>query len=70
MKIEKIKCNNYKLLKFKLINAQNLKKKHYLKNITLEDVEFRLKKALHLIYLYHISNKQILFILCKIFYKL
>jgi len=62
MKIEKIKYQSYKLLKFKLISSKILKKEHYLKNITLEDVEFRLKKALHIIYLYHISNKQILFV--------
>jgi ribosomal protein S2 len=62
MKIKKIEQKNYKLLKFNLIKSKIFKKSHFLKNITLEDIEFRLKKILNLIYLYHISNKKILFI--------
>lgn len=62
MKIKKIELKNYKLLNFKLIKTKILKKNHYLSSITLKDVEFRLKKILHLIYLYHLYNKKILFI--------
>lgn len=62
MKIRKLEQKNYKLLKFKLIESKIYKKNHFIENITLEDIEFRLKKILHLIYLYHISNKKILFI--------
>lgn len=62
MKIKKIERKNYKLLNFKLIKSKILKKQHYLNNIKIKDVEFRLKKILHLIYLYHLYNKQILFI--------
>jgi ribosomal protein S2 len=54
--------SQYKLLKFNLIKSKLLKKKHYLKAITLEDIEFRIKKALYIIYLYHINNKRILFV--------
>jgi ribosomal protein S2 len=62
MKIKKIEHKNFKLLKLNLIKSKILKKNHYLKNITLEDIEFRLKKILNLIYLYHSSNKKILFV--------
>jgi hypothetical protein len=62
MKIEKIKSTHYKLLKFNLIKSKILKKNHFLKNIKLDDIETRLKKALYLIYLYHINNKIILFV--------
>lgn len=62
MKIEKNLYQNYKLLKLKLIKSKIYKKKYYLKNIKLEDIEYRLKKALYIIYLYHINNKKILFI--------
>lgn len=54
--------NQYKLLKLKLIKSKILKKKHYVKAITLENIEFRIKKALYIIYLYHINNKRILFV--------
>lgn len=62
MKIRKIEQKSYKLLKFNLIKSEILKKNHYLKDINIEDIEFRLKKILNLIYLYHISNKKILFV--------
>jgi ribosomal protein S2 len=61
MKINKIKSYNYKLLKLKLIKTKVYKKNH--NNFTkIEDVSNRLKKALHIIYKYHINNKKILFI--------
>jgi hypothetical protein len=62
MKIEKLQYNNYKLLRFNLIKSKILKRPHYQKNIKLDDIEMRLKKALYLIYLYHINNKRILFV--------
>lgn len=62
MKIKKLKHKNYKLLKFNLLKSKIFKKNHYFNNITLEDIEFRLKKIFNLIYLYHITNKKILFI--------
>lgn len=52
----------YKLLKLKVIRAKLLKKNLYLKNITIEDIVLRIKKALYIIYLYHINNKRILFV--------
>jgi ribosomal protein S2 len=62
MKIETKINNNYKLLKFNIIKNKILKKIHFLKNIKLEDIEIRIKKALYLIYLYHINEKKILFV--------
>lgn len=62
MKIKKIQSNNYKLLKLKLIKLKILKKDHIIKNLTVENIESRLKKALKIIYLYHINNKKILFV--------
>jgi ribosomal protein S2 len=62
MKIEKnIKYQN-KVLKLKLLKTKTYEKKHHLKNITIEDIEYRLKKALHIIYKYHYNNKKILFV--------
>ena len=62
MKIEKkIKYRN-KVLKLKLLKTKTYEKKHHLKNITIEDVEYRLKKTLHIIYKYHLNNKKILFL--------
>lgn len=61
MKINKVKSYNYKLVKLKLIKTKVYKKKpsHFVK---IEDISNRLKKALHIIYKYHINNKKILFI--------
>lgn len=62
MKIEKIKIKKYKLLKLGIVKSKILKKEHYLNNITVENIEIRLKKALHAIYLYHVNRKRILFV--------
>lgn len=62
MKIKQIKQKSYKLLNFNLAKTKILRKNHYLKSISIEDIEFRLKKIFNLIYLYHISNKKILFV--------
>jgi ribosomal protein S2 len=62
MKIENESINKSKLLTVKLIKSKIYKKKHYLQNIRLEDIEYRLKKALYIIYSYHIHNKQIMFV--------
>lgn len=61
MKINKIRSYNYKLLKLQLIKTKVYKKKHN-SFIKIEDISNRLKKALHIIYKYHINNKRILFI--------
>lgn len=63
MKIKKDKnLNKYKLIKLRIIKARIYKKPHYLKNIVLEDIETRLKKALHIIFRYHMNDKRILFV--------
>lgn len=62
MKIKKIENNKYKLLKLKILQSKIIKKNHIINNITLETIESRLKKALQLIYLYHVNNKKILFV--------
>jgi ribosomal protein S2 len=62
MKTEILKNDSHKLLKLKLIKSKILKKKHFLNAITLESIELKIKKALYLIYLYHLNNKRILFV--------
>jgi ribosomal protein S2 len=62
MKIRKIAQYQNKLLKFKLSQSKIYNKKHYINNIKLEDVEYRLKKAFHIIYKYHVFKKKILFV--------
>ena len=62
MKIQKTVTFNTKLIFFKLIQSKILNKNHYLKNITLSDVKYRLKKILFIIFKYHTINKRILFI--------
>lgn len=61
MKVKKI-IHNYKLLNLKLVKSKILTKSHLKENITIDNVGFRLKKILKLIYLYHINNKRILFV--------
>jgi ribosomal protein S2 len=62
MKIKPRSNNKSKLLKVKLMQSKIYRKKHHVQNITLEDMEYRLKKALYIIYSYHINNKQIMFV--------
>lgn len=62
MKLENKINLKYKLLKLKIVQSKLLKKNLYLKNVTIEDIALRIKKALHIIYLYHINNKRILFV--------
>jgi ribosomal protein S2 len=63
MKIKKIQRNKrYKLLKFNLIHSKIIKKNHLKIKISADDIETRLKKALKLIFFYHVSNKKILFV--------
>jgi ribosomal protein S2 len=61
MKIKKINFTNNKLLKISIIKTQLYKKlnTHFL---NLNDIIFRLKQALQIIYKYHINNKKILFV--------
>jgi ribosomal protein S2 len=62
MKIKNtIKYQN-KLLKLKLIKTKIYKKNYTFTNLKIEDVEYRLKKGLQIIYKYHINGKKILFV--------
>ena len=52
-----------KLLKFKLIKTKIYKKNYITKNLfKIEAIEYRLKKALQIIYKFHLSGKKILFV--------
>ena len=62
MKIKKLLNSQNKLLKFKIIKSKIYNKHHYISNIKIEDIEHRLKKALHIIFKYHVFKKRILFI--------
>lgn len=62
MKIKKVNLSKSKLFNIKLIKSKMYKKHHLLKTITLENIKSRLKKALYIIYFYHINNKKILFV--------
>ena len=62
MKIRKIKNHKNKLLKLKILQTEIYTKSQYKNDINFENIEYRLKKILHIIYKYNISNKRILFI--------
>jgi ribosomal protein S2 len=62
VKTEKISKHKNKFLKLKLIQTKTYIKKQYTNNITLEDIQYRLKKIFFIIYKYHIRDKKILFI--------
>jgi hypothetical protein len=67
MKIKKVGYKDkYKLLKFNLVSSKIIKKSHVdmveNEKSTIDEVESRLRKALRLIYLYHINSKKILFV--------
>lgn len=65
MKVKKITHYSYKLLKLQLIKAKVYKKNNQLdkfNNNSIEQVEIFLKKALHVIYHYHLNNKKIFFV--------
>jgi ribosomal protein S2 len=59
--MKKINLYKNKLIKLKLIQTKTYKK-NYNNFIKIEDITSRLKKALHIIYHYHINNKRIVFI--------
>lgn len=61
-KLKKVRKHSNKLLKLKLSLSKIYNKNHYLQNIKLKDIEYRLKKAFHVIYKYHFYNKKILFV--------
>lgn len=61
MKLNKINLYKNKILKLKLIQTKIYKKNDH-NFIKIEDIYSRLKKALHIIYDYHINNKRIVFI--------
>lgn len=54
--------NKARLLKLKLLKTKVYKKKNCFISLKIEDIEYRLKKALHIIYKYHINNKRVLFV--------
>lgn len=62
MKIKKINKYQNKLLKLRLIKTKIYKNQHQFNSIQIEDIEYRLKKALHIIHKFHTNNKKILFI--------
>jgi hypothetical protein len=62
MKIKKNITKKIKLFKLNFLKAKVIKQKHVVNNLTLEDIEARFKKALRLIYSYHINNKKIMFV--------
>ena len=62
IKTKKIIKNKTKLIKLKILKTQIYKKKNNLSKIKIEDIIWRLKKGLHIIYKYHVHNKQILFV--------
>ena len=68
MKIKRIKKFQYTLLKLNLIKSQVYKKKiqnNYhddVLNIKIEFIELHFKRALQIIYKYHMNQKKILFI--------
>jgi len=57
MKIKRIKNYQNKLLKLNLIKSKTYKKNNS-KNIKIEEIKLNLKKALHIIYKYHIAKKK------------
>lgn len=61
MKIKQKSLKTNKLLKINIIKTQLYKKiiNHF---VTLNDIIFRFKQALQIIYKYHINNKKILFV--------
>lgn len=61
MKLNKINLYKSKILKLKLVQTK-IYKKSYNNFIKIEDISSRLKKALCIIYNYHMNNKRIIFI--------
>lgn len=67
MKLKKIKTSTSKLIKFQLIKFKTYKQKKNIfdkntQNFNFESIELHLKKALQIIYSYHLNNKTIFFI--------
>ena len=62
MKIKNTIKNQNKLLKLKLIKTKIYKKNYTFTNLKIEDIEYRLKKGLQIIYKYHVSGKKIFFV--------
>lgn len=62
MKIKNTIKSKNKLLKLKLIKTKIYKKNYTFTNLKIEDIEYRLKKGLEIIYKYHVNSKKILFI--------
>ena len=50
-----------KFLKVKLLKAQIYKNAKNFRHLQIENIEYKLKKMLHIIYQFHINNKTILF---------
>lgn len=67
MKLKKIKISKSKLIKFQLIKFKTYKQKKNIfdkntQKFNFESIELHLKKALQIIYNYHLNNKTIFFI--------
>lgn len=62
MKISKTQKYKAKLLKLELLRTKISIKNKDFNYLHLKDLETRLKKALHIIYKFHVANKRILFV--------
>jgi len=62
MKVKKVTKYAGKLIKLQLLKTRIFNKKQYIKNIKIEDIEYRLKKALLIIHKYHTNNRRIAFV--------
>lgn len=62
MKVTALTKYKTKLLKLKLLKTKVYKNKKNFNHVLLKTMEARLKKALHIIYKFHVANKKILFI--------
>ena len=62
MKINRINKFKNKLLTLKLIKTRTYKNLNFFNSIKIKNIGFKLKKALYVIYKYHINNKQIVFV--------
>ena len=62
MKITTLNIHKTKLFRLKLIKTKVYKNEKTFNYLLLKNMETRLKKALHVIYKFHVANKKILFI--------
>lgn len=61
MKIKNIKSKN-SLIKLKFLETKSYNEIHFLKNLKIEDIFYRLVKSFKILFKYHTFNKRILFL--------